>query len=81
MPGIGTIVNVVLVVLGSALGLFLKKAIPERLKTSLVQALALATMTIGLTGIITACCKVNESGGLSSDYIILMVISMAVGTL
>ncbi len=81
MPGIGTIVNIVLVVIGSLLGLLLKKAIPERLKTSLVQALALATMTIGLTGIITASCKADESGVLSSDYIILMVVSMAVGTL
>ncbi|MBE7032980.1 MAG: DUF554 domain-containing protein [Ruminococcaceae bacterium] len=80
MPGIGTIINVVLVIVGSLLGLLLKKAIPERLKTSLVQALALATMTIGLTGIITASCKANESGTLSSDYIILMVVSMAVGT-
>lgn len=80
MPGIGTIVNVILVAIGSLLGLLLKKAIPERLKTSLTQALALATITIGLTGIITACCKVSEKGSLSSDYIILMVISMAVGT-
>lgn len=80
MPGIGTIVNIVLVVVGSLVGLLLKKAIPERLKTSLVQALALATMTIGLTGIITACCRADENGTLSSEYIILMVVSMAVGT-
>ena len=81
MAGIGTIINVILVMIGAFLGLLLKKAIPERLKTSLIQALALATMTIGLTGIITACCKVTKEGGLSSEYIILMVLSMAVGTL
>ena len=49
MPGMGTIVNIILVTVGSLLGLLLKKAIPERLKISLTQALALATMTIGLT--------------------------------
>ena len=49
MPGIGTIVNVILVLAGSAIGLLLKRAIPERLKESIVQALALATMTIGIT--------------------------------
>ena len=80
MPGLGTIVNVVLVIIGSLMGLLLKKAIPERLRTSIVQALALAVMTIGLTGIITACCTADEKGVLSSSYIILMVISMAVGT-
>ncbi len=81
MPGIGTIVNIILVMVGSLFGLLLKKAIPERLKISLTQALALATMTIGLTGIITACCSVGEKGALKSDYIILMVLSLAVGTL
>ena len=80
MPGVGTIVNIVLVIVGSLLGLLLKKAIPERLKISLTQALALATMTIGLTGIITACCSAGEKGALKSDYIILMVLSLAIGT-
>ena len=79
MPGTGTIVNVVLVIIGSAIGLMMKKAIPERLKTSMVQSLALATMTIGLTGIITASC--NAAGGkIESSYIIMMVVCMAIGT-
>lgn len=80
MPGIGTIVNVILVMTGSIVGLLLKKAIPERLKASMVQALALATMTIGLTGLITASSAVKDGGKLSSNYIILMVLSMALGT-
>lgn len=80
MPGIGTIVNVILVLAGSAVGLLLKKAIPERLKESMVQALALATMTIGLTGIITASSAIKDDGTLASNYIIMMVICMAVGT-
>lgn len=80
MPGIGTIVNTVLVIIGSLVGLLLKKAIPERLKTSMVQALALATMTIGLTGVINASSTVIEGGKLSGNYTILMVLSMAVGT-
>lgn len=81
MPGIGTLINAVLVVLGSSLGLLFKKAIPERLKNSLTQALALATMTIGLTGVITACCKATEDGTLNSQYIMLTVLSLALGTM
>lgn len=79
MPGTGTIVNVVLVIIGSAIGLMMKKAIPERLKTSMVQSLALATMTIGLTGIITASCTA-AGGKIESSYIIMMVVCMAIGT-
>lgn len=81
MPGIGTIINAVLVVIGSLGGLLLKKAIPERLKNGMVQALALATMTIGITGIINASSTVAEGGKLSGNYTILMVLSMAIGTL
>ena len=80
MRGIGTIINVILVVIGSLLGLVLKKAIPERLKESLVNALGLCTIAIGLTGIVTASLRVNGKA-LSSNYIIVMVLCMALGTL
>lgn len=80
MPGTGTVINAVLVIMGSFAGLLLKKAIPERLKTSMVQALALATATIGITGIINASSTVTDGGTLSGNYTILMVLSMAIGT-
>ncbi len=80
MTGIGTVINTVLVIVGSLVGLLLKKAIPERLKESMVQALALATMTIGITGVINASSTVAENGTLTGNYTILMVLSMAIGT-
>lgn len=80
MPGTGTIVNAVLVIAGSLIGLLLKKAIPQRLKESMVQALALSTMTIGITGIVNASSTVTDGGKLSGNYTILMVLSMAIGT-
>jgi len=80
MPGVGTIVNAVLVIIGSMAGLLLKKAIPERFKESMVQALALATMTIGITGIINSSSAVTNGGTLSGRYTMLMVLSMAIGT-
>lgn len=80
MAGTGTFINAILVIIGSLIGLLLKKAIPERLKTSMVQALALATFTIGLTGVITAACTASKEGGLTSNYTIMMVLSLAIGT-
>lgn len=79
MIGLGTAVNTGLVVLGSLLGIFLKKAIPERLKNTLVQALALSTVAIGLIGIVTAACTA-ENGAISSRYTVVTVLSMAIGT-
>ncbi len=76
----GTIVNVALVLAGSLIGLLLKKAIPERLKESLVQALGLATIAIGMMGIITAAVSVDGKL-LTSNYTIVMVICLAIGTL
>ena len=80
LTGIGTVINTVLVIIGSLVGLLLKKAIPERLKESMVQALALATFTIGITGVINASSTVAEGGTLTGNYTILMVLSMAIGT-
>lgn len=80
MIGTGTIVNIILVIVGSLAGLLLKKAIPERLKTSITQALGLAVITIGMTGLITASVTVLKEGTLSSNYLLLMVISLATGT-
>lgn len=79
MIGTGTITNILLIVAGSFIGLLMKKAIPERLKTSLVQALALATFSIGMMGVITAAVSVNGKL-LTSNYTIVMVVCMALGT-
>ncbi len=76
----GTIINIVLIIAGSLVGLLFKKAIPERLKASLVQALALATFSIGMMGVITS--AVSVSGKLlTTNYTIIMVVCMALGTL
>lgn len=80
LVGIGTVINTALVIIGSLVGLMLKKAIPERLKESMVQALALATFTIGITGVINASSTVTQNGTLTGNYTILMVLSMAIGT-
>ncbi len=79
MVGLGTAVNTVLIISGALLGIFLKKAIPERLKDTLVQALALSTVAIGLIGIVTAACT-TDGGTVSSRYTVVTVLSMAIGT-
>lgn len=47
-PTFGTLVNAGLVLTGSLLGLFLSNAVPERLKTSIMQSIGLFTLILGV---------------------------------
>lgn len=44
----GTIVNFIAILIGSGIGMLLKQGIPERIKETLMQALALAVLLIGM---------------------------------
>ncbi len=47
---IAVIINTLAVVVGSALGLLLKKGIPERITDTLMKGVALCTLYIGWSG-------------------------------
>lgn len=79
MTGIGTIVNAAAVVGGCAIGLFFKKLISDKMNTTLMQALALCTIAIGLVGIVQGGVEVAKEG-LSSRYTLVMILSMVTGT-
>ncbi len=66
---IGTLVNCGAVILGGALGLIMKKGIPEKIGTSIMNGLALCVMYIGI------------SGALEGQNILIVVLSIAVGIL
>lgn len=48
---LGTVVNTVAVLIGGAIGLLFKKAIPQRLSDTVFKGLGLCTMFIGITGV------------------------------
>ena len=48
-PGFGTLVNVVTVLVGSAIGLLLGHRLPERTRDTVTDALGLVTLLIGGT--------------------------------
>lgn len=80
MVGLGTIVNVALVLAGGAAGLLLKKILSPRLTDTIMQGLGLAVVIIGLSGTLTAAFVV-EDGAVSAQYTLMMIISLAVGAL
>ena len=65
----GAVINFLLVIAGTLLGLIFKKGIPERVKTTLMNGMALCVLYIGVTGLF-------EDG----TDIIIVIISFALGS-
>jgi len=78
MPG--TITNVAAILVGGAAGLLLKKILSKRITDTVMQGVGLAVIIIGLAGALGAVFTVAD-GALSSDHIMFMIISLAVGAL
>ena len=64
---LGTIVNTVAVVAGGAIGLLLKKGIPQKVTDTVMQGLALCVIAMGI------------SGALGGSKTLAMIVSMALG--
>ena len=64
----GTIVNVIAIIAGSLLGLLFKGIIPTAYTQSVMQAISLAVILIGL------------KSALQTDAILIVIISLALGT-
>lgn len=65
----GAVVNFLLVILGSIIGLLLKKGIPERVRTTLMSGMALCVIYIGITGLFS-----------KDANILIIIISFALGS-
>ena len=66
---VGTLINTVAILVGTALGLLLRKGIPERLRETVVQGQGLCVILIGL------------SGALKTGDTLCMIICMLAGAL
>ena len=65
---IGTLINVALILIGCGLGLVLRKGIPERLQSTVMRALGLSVVLIGI------------SGAIKTSDTMCVIVSMAVGS-
>ncbi|MCG8540769.1 MAG: DUF554 domain-containing protein [Clostridia bacterium] len=66
---LGTIVNTLAIVVGSLLGLFFKKGIPKRYNETLIKALGLAVILIGILN------------ALEAKNILLLIFSLVIGSI
>lgn len=66
---IGVIVNFISIIVGSIIGIFLKNGIPKRVKESVFNGLALCVLYIGI------------SGSLKTNNVLILIISIVIGTI
>lgn len=78
---LGTLVNTAAVLVGGLIGLLIKKGVKESLAEACMKALGAATTVIGLSGALSAMFKLSVDGVLSADGGLLLIISLAGGTI
>ena len=80
MKGLGTILNVTAVILGSILGILIKGGIKEKMQNVLIQACGLATLFIGISGALENMIVVSDSA-VSIQGTLLLICSLVIGSL
>lgn len=74
---IGTLINVVAILLGTAIGLLMRKSIPERLRETIVQGQGLCVILVGLFGTF----KANDAGVLMQADLTCVIVCTVIGSL
>ncbi len=81
MHGLGTIINTAAIILGGLLGLLFGKLISERFQDTLKKACGICVLFIGIAGALEGMIRVNEDGTLSAGKSLLIIGSVALGSL
>ena len=80
MIGLGTIINVALIIFGGLCGLLFKKLLSENLQKALLTATGVAVVFLGIGGVLEKMLTI-EDGKLSAGGTAMMIVSMAIGAL
>jgi len=81
MIGLGTIVNTISIIAGGSAGAFLKNGLPERYRETVMQAIGLSVIMVGISGTLQGMYRVAENGALDRKFIMLMIFSLVAGAL
>ncbi|HBT64688.1 MAG TPA: DUF554 domain-containing protein [Ruminococcaceae bacterium] len=80
MIGLGTIVNVTAVLVGSLIGLIIKGGLKQRFQDIILQSVGLATIFIGAAGTIQCMFLITETG-IKVSGTIMMPLSLVIGAI
>lgn len=76
----GTLINVLLILVGGTIGLIFKKAVSKGIEYSIHKATGIAVAVIGLCGILSNMLSVGDGGKISSGGELMLVVSLFIGT-
>ncbi len=79
MIGLGTLGNIVTIIIGAGIGLILKEGLKQRFQDTIFKAMGLAVLFIGLSGALQGIFVVKGSS-LDTANIMLMILSLAIGS-
>lgn len=80
MTGLGTFVNVVTILVGATIGLFVKGGLSKRFQDTVTMAIGLSTMFIGISGALAGLLVIAETG-ITTQNTMLMIGSLMIGAL
>lgn len=80
MPGLGTVINAVAIILGGLIGLFFGKLMKDKMRDSLCKACGICVLFIGLAGALDGMLELSESDIVSGKSM-LLIGCIAIGTL
>ena len=78
MVGLGTIANIAAILVGAAIGLIIKGGLKQRFQDTIMNALGLAVMFVGISGALQGL-FVIEDGNLETSNMMIMIVSLAIG--
>lgn len=79
MAGFGTIINVAAIIIGGLGGLVFGKLLTDRFQDTLIKALGVCTMFIGISGTMEKMLTISD-GTLTGGGSMMVIVSMTVGT-
>lgn len=78
MRGLGTLVNMAAIIAGATIGIIIRGRLRQRFQDTIMKALGLAVIFIGISGTLQGIFRVEQEG-LQTENIMLMVVSLAIG--
>jgi len=80
MVGLGTLANMATIVIGATIGIVIKGGLKQRFQDTIMNALGLAVMFIGISGALQGL-FIIDGGELQTKNVMLTIISLALGAL
>ena len=78
---LGAVINGCAIVLASLVGLLFKRGIRENIQDALEKAMGVAVFLVGLSGALQNIFSIDENGVLQTNGGLILVLSLAIGTL